>query len=304
MRLHPIAKRVLLVFSLLGLLAMTGCSAVGTPSANSMSATPADSTMEPAEAEPGPQGLKGDMGDTGPVGPEGPRGPAGARGEIGYTGPPGAVGPRGPAGARGEAGATGPAGPRGYITELSVCGSSGNELCKIGMIGPGGGFVFFIDYMDQFPSFCAVGECNYLEASPADASDGIEWCSNTDTLLGLDGWDKGAIGVGRINTIRMLDTTQAAHCTTGAAVVAFNYTVSGGVEAGGWWLPSLGELIEMEANLRTAGVGDFQRGGGYWSSSEGDATNGCLLFVTPGGVDCGMISAKDRTWLVRPVRGF
>jgi hypothetical protein len=60
---------------------------------------------------------------------------------------------------------------------LSVCdgtdaGTTADELCKIGMTGPGGGPVFFIDYFDQYASFCASGDCNYLEASTADVDEG------------------------------------------------------------------------------------------------------------------------------------
>jgi len=52
--------------------------------------------------------------------------------------------------------------PSPGITELSICGDNGNELCKLGSVGPGGGWIFFVDYHDQYPVF------NYLEAALAD----------------------------------------------------------------------------------------------------------------------------------------
>ena len=143
-------------------------------------------------------------------------GPAGATGPAGVAGPAGATGPAGPAGATGATGATGASGS-GAITQRSVCGAGGTELCKICMTGPCGGHIFFVDYNDQYASFCATGDCNYLEAAPADATSGA-WCSATSTDLGLAGWDKSAVGAGRTNTATA-DTT----CTSGAVQTAVDY---------------------------------------------------------------------------------
>jgi len=43
-----------------------------------------------------------------------------------------------------------------------TCGISGTDACKIGAVGPGGGWIFFVDYNDQYPDF------TYLEAAPTD----------------------------------------------------------------------------------------------------------------------------------------
>jgi hypothetical protein len=149
------------------------------------------------------------------------------------------------------------------ITELSICdgpdaGTVADELCKIGMTGPGGGPVFFIDERDQYPGFCAVGDCNYLEASPAEATVGattvFPWCSNTTTLLGLNAWSNRTVGVGRANTATA-DTT----CTSGAIQVAVDYVAPAfnGVARDDWWLPSAGELMFMYENLSPMGIGGF-----------------------------------------------
>lgn len=217
---------------------------------------------------------------------------------------PMAAGAPGPAGVAGQPGPQGPAGAGGgggglKITELSVCGG-GTQLCKIGMIGPGGGIVFFIDYMDQYPSFCAAGDCNYLEAAPTTATVGatteFPWCSNTNTLLGLNGWDKRAIGAGRTNTVTMLGT-----CTSGAASVSATYAVAGGAGVGSWWLPSLGELMVMYTNLITAGAGGLAEAV-HWSSSEREASRAWRQYFDNGTYnDHG---AKTQSHMVRPVRAF
>ncbi len=217
-------------------------------------------------------------------------------------------------GAKGDTGAAGADGAAGgtRITELSVCdgsdaGTVADELCKIGMTGPGGGPVFFIDGQDQFASFCASGDCNYLEASPADVDEAggdftSTWCSDTTTDLGLTGWDKSAIGAGRTNTATA-DTT----CTSGAVQAAVDYTAPAfnGVAKDDWWLPSIGELMAMYTNLRPVGVGGFTVSSTinvyFWSSSEDTASRSWLQNFNYGDQTVGVKTAGYR---VRPVRGF
>jgi hypothetical protein len=254
----------------------------------------------------GPAGATGATGPAGAKGDTGATGPAGAKGDTGATGPAGAKGDTGATGAKGDTGATGATGASGgsgsTITQLSVCdgtddGTVADELCKIGMTGPGGGPVFFIDYYDQYPSFCAAGDCNYLEASPADVDEAgsdftSAWCSDTASDLGLTGWNKSAIGAGRTNT-----TTADTTCSSGAIQVAADYTNNGKTD---WWLPSIGELMAMYWNLRQAGVGSFSAAI-YWGSSEFSAT------LARGQLFDGGNQANDNktnTHRVRPVRGF
>ncbi len=242
------------------------------------------------------------VGEQGVAGATGPAGPVGA---TGATGPAGATGATGSAGATGATGAAGASATR--ITELSVCdgtdaGTVADELCKIGMTGPGGGPVFFIDYQDQFASFCASGDCNYLEASPADVDEAggdfeSVWCSNLLMSLGLAEWGNAAIGAGRTNTATA-DTT----CTSGAIQTAVDYTAPAfnGVAKDDWWLPSLGELMAMHWNLRQSGNGSFSIDY-YWSSTEGAATTAWMLYLYDGDQLRPNKASADR---VRPVRGF
>ena len=286
-------------------LVMTGCSSASES---------APAAGQPREALVGPAGPAGPVGPAGSPGPAGTAGAVGATGATGPAGPPGRAGADGARGPAGADGAPGPAGPAGRsavsITELSVCGPSGDQLCRIGMLGPGGGYVFFIDYFDQFPSFCAVGDCNYLEAAPEDASFTVvdqtttyRWCSTKDGL-GLDGWDKSAVGAGRTNTAVMLGGSPQ-RCTSGAAVVANEYSTASAA-AGSWWLPSVGELMVMYGNLRTAGVGGFSTAvdaSFYWSSSEGP-NNDWAWRQDFGGDGSQRGVDKHNNFRVRPVRGF
>jgi hypothetical protein len=177
------------------------------------------------------------------------------------------------------------------------------------MTGPGGGIVFFIDYNDQYLSFCAPNDCNYLEAAPQGWGNGItvasgetmgsstvdprlKWCSDTSTDFGLTAWDKSAVGVGSTNT-----SIAYATCTTGAIQAASDY--AGGSKTD-WFLPSIGEAMLMNTNLRQAGVGGFVASS-YWSSSENDANNAWYQFFDSG---YQYSFSKASANYVRPVRAF
>lgn len=216
-------------------------------------------------------------------------------------------GPQGPAGPAGATGATGSGGAK--ITELSVCdgtdaGTVANELCKVGMTGPGGGPVFFVDYFDEYPSFCATTNCNYLEASPADLDEVngqigyySKWCSDSTTVLNLNNWSNRALGAGRTNTATA-DTT----CTSGAIQAAADYIspAFNGATKDDWWLPSIGELMAMHSNMMQAGVGGFAPDY-YWSSSELDGSLAWLQRFNDGFQD---YDPKTSFYKIRAVRGF
>ena len=176
----------------------------------------------------------------------------------------------------------------------------------MGVVGPGGGIIFFVDYNDQY-----VG-LNYLEAAPQGWSNGLpnvnlggvtgetagtatedpkmKWCSDTSSLLGLNAWDKRAVGIGGTNT-----TTADITCTSGAVQAASDLELGGKDD---WVLGSLGEMKLMYDNLQ--GVGGFSTDY-YWSSSEGGAYYAWDQFFhrgTQGNAN------KTATSYVRPVRAF
>ena len=225
-------------------------------------------------------------------------GPQGAQGPIGLTGPAGPQGPggSGPAGATGATGAAGANGTNATIaiTELSVCdgpdaGTVADEKCKIGMTGPGGGLIFFVDYNDQYLGF------NYLEAAPSSCEDQITWSSARTSVPAVAGWASYAVGAGSTNTAAIKAAFPANARANNAAYFA------SACEAGSksdWFLGSLGEMKLMFDNLQ--GLGGFT-GGTYWSSSEDSAGEAFRQEFSRGFRDIG-----DKTFrnYVRPVRAF
>jgi len=207
-------------------------------------------------------------------------------------------GPAGPAGPQGE---TGPAGADATvaITQQSICGAGGTSLCKIGMTGPGGGLIFFVDYNDQYAGF------NYLEAAPSSCEQAsTRWSSANTAVTAASGWAAQAVGQGQANTNAILDVFGSDTTLNNAAQYANALAI--GVPVGcvtskvDWFLGSLGEMMLMYTNLRQAGVGGFSAGN-YWSSSEYDGT-----FAWDQNFDFGyqITSFKNSTYYVRPVRAF
>jgi hypothetical protein len=231
---------------------------------------------------------------------------------LNQTGTAGAKGDSGAAGVKGDTGAAG-VNATLAITQQSVCDGSdadviANEVCKIGMTGPGGEIIVFVDYNDQY-----VG-LNYLEAAPVGWGNGLlnvnleglsgetpgsatvdplmKWCSSTSSLQGLNAWANSAVGAGASNT-STADTT----CTGGAIHAASDY--AGGSQSD-WFLPSVGEAMLMYTNLRQVGVGGFASGL-YWSSSEFGADLAWSQVFSNGDQ---YNYYKTDTSYVRPVRAF
>jgi hypothetical protein len=171
-----------------------------------------------------------------------------------------------------------------------TCGVSGADACKIGSVGPGGGWIFFVDYNDQYSGF------NYLEAAPSDIS-AVAWCSNTVTSISaVADWSANAVGAGQANTRAM---TVAGACTSGAANSAKAYFTPT-TQAGDWFLGSEGEMMLMYTNLRQAGVSSFANGY-YWSSTESNSDDAWGQGFDSGVQDYG---GKSYTLPIRAVRAF
>ena len=169
-----------------------------------------------------------------------------------------------------------------------TCGVSGTDACKIGAVGPGGGWIFFVDYNDEYPF-------NYLEAAPTDIS-AVAWCNNTNTSISaVAGWSANAVGRGKANT-----TAMSGVCTSGAANSALAYfTLT--TQAGDWFLGSSGEMLLMSTNLRQAGVGGFAYEH-YSSSTEFDANMAFQMAFLSG--TSSLFFSKSDALLVRAVRSF
>jgi len=221
----------------------------------------------------GPAGAIGLTGATGVAGPSGPQGPGGS----------GPAGPQGPAGAAGSSGIA--------ITQLSICGASGTSLCKVGVQGPGGGTIFFVDYNDIYPTF------NYLEAAPVSCEGSSTWSSSTSfSVAGASGWAARAVGRGQTNTTAIMAAVTATDIPDApAAAYADGLTCGSKTD---WFLGSLGEMKLMYDNLQ--GVGGFLLDS-YWSSTEGATGIAWFQDFYQGYQST---AGKATPTFVRPVRAF
>jgi hypothetical protein len=257
------------------------------------------------------------------AGTNGTNGTAGAKGE---TGTAGTNGTNGTAGAKGETGTAGTNGTNATlaITQQSVCDGTdedtvANEVCKMGMTGPGGGLIFFVDYNNEYATY------DYLEAAPTDgvfassatgawatattncgaAAPQATSCQSatiyTETGVGLatiKGLHRGLFG-GKAATAAIVARHDAGPVAKNlyAAGVADDYVANGITD---WWLPSKDELQKMQENLNNKGVGGFAAAF-YWSSSEANAYYAWEQNFNYGSQN---YSTKDSAHYVRPVRAF
>lgn len=214
------------------------------------------------------------------VGPKGDQGPIGLTGPMGPQGP-GGSGPQGPAGATGASSLK--------ITEQSICGAGGMSLCKVGSIGPGGGWIFFVDYYDQYSGF------NYLEAAPSSCEARRAWSSARSSVSAVEGWAGRAVGAGLTNTAAIKAVFTSDNSTNNAAY--FASACSAGSKSD-WFLGSLSEIKLMYDNLQ--GVGGFVEDV-YWSSSGRNANDAWGQYFIDGGQ---RYNNTGNLYYVRPVRAF
>jgi len=195
-------------------------------------------------------------------------------------------------------------------------------LCAVGVQGPGGGTVFYVDTEGRYSDF------DYLEVAPAGASSGVVWstatphcglladtdCQSAFLTTSGEALNLLAIGMGRAATAAIIarhDAGTPVAKTDYAAGVADAYTTP---TASDWFLPSRDELNEMCKYARNTGqaagadivcTGGELRGGFssgyYWSSSEFDVNDAWGQYFVTG--NQGYI-AKYPTFFVRPVRAF
>ena len=219
---------------------------------------------------------------------------------VSMVGPAGATGVAGPAGATGPAGAAGSSGIA--ITQLSICGTSGTSLCKVGEKGPGGGTIFFVDYNDLYAGF------NYLEAAPKSCESQTAWSSDaTHSLLSVNGWAARAVGSGQTNTTAMLKIGATSYTGDLSGAAFYSAALASGVPAGcvtskdDWFLGSLGEMKLMYDNLQ--GVGGFVEST-YWSSTEYYGSPSWAWLQDFGGGSQNLNVKNYYAVYVRPVRAF
>jgi len=228
------------------------------------------------------------------------------------------TGAKGAKGAKGAAGASSPTG----FTARSVCGSNGTTLCAVGVQGPGGGVIVYVDSTNEMPGY------DYLEVAPEFASTGVAWSTTTahcGTAATTDcqtaflsdastALDYIGLGTGRAATAAIV----ARHNAGGVAKVAYAAGVADAyttATASDWFLPSRDELNEVCKYARNTGQAagaDIVCTGGAlrdgfatvlycWSSSEFDVNIAWSQFFDP---DIQSASSKEKAQCVRPVRAF
>ena len=137
-------------------------------------------------------------------------------------------------------------------TQTSSTSTTWPSMYGIGDTGPGGGFIFFVDSLQQWPDF------DYLEAAPGPIAPGLgnKWCENP-LMSGGELRDFGWIGEGQEQTYKIL----MSGCTVGAAQVANDYENAGQDD---WYLPSISEIQFLLDN----GYGQNIYVGDLWSSNS------------------------------------
>jgi hypothetical protein len=179
----------------------------------------------------------------------------------------------------------------GAIRQQSICGADGTSLCKIGVKGPGGGLIFFVDYYDQYAGF------DYFEAAPLSCGSSMNWSSTDFMGTASSGWDVKAVGRGQVNTEAILAADMYESASNSAAKFADSSTCGSQAD---WFLGSIGEMKLAYTNLGQAGIGGFSSDY-YWSSSEYSDQ-----YAWTQGFDFGFQDANYKGIMayVRPVRSF
>ena len=130
---------------------------------------------------------------------------------------------------------------------------------NIGDIGPEGGFIFFVDELDEYNNW------DYLEAAPYgwydyDNDPYLEWDGNMDFVYETYTF----IGSGEFNTDVVMPIKRYS---PSAVQVCYDHCVTvNGEIIDDWFLPSRDELNQMYNNLYLFGIGGLSSNS-YWSSS-------------------------------------
>jgi len=197
-----------------------------------------------------------------------------------------------------------------YINESGVLVE--RLVYNIGDTGPAGGRIIYVNpngfTVQGYGSpgdtgYFAEYTAYYLEAATANET-ASEWGAYGTTIDGITTWanatakDAGlaaSIGVGRKDTQTIVNSTAFASLTDTAAQRCADKTLNGFTD---WFLPSLGELIEMYKARTYLSI----TSGIFWSSSQSSNSNAWGRGFGDGYQDSSY--SKDRSNVVRAVRVF
>jgi hypothetical protein len=280
-----------------------------------------DTGVAGVKGDPGTAGTNGVAGVKGDPGTAGTNGVAGVKGDPGTAGTNGVAGVKGDPGTAGTNGAAGASSPTGF-TARSVCGLNGTTLCEVGVQGPGGGIIVYVDSTNEIAGY------DYLEVAPAASNTTFQWAHDTEkcgpdaigicqsSYLSDAGHALGylGIGTGRAATEEIVARHDAGSVNqyNYAAGVADSYSTS---SASDWFLPSKDELNEVCKYARDTSQavgastvcsgGTLRSGfstGMYWSSSENGTDKAWYQDFLTGGDQKTYV--KSGYYYVRPVRAF
>jgi len=173
-------------------------------------------------------------------------------------------------------------------------GSASSNGYKIGDTGPAGGIVFYDKgfYSDDW---------RYLEAAPKSTEFMADW--GTSGISGND--NSSVIGSGKENTVAI--TAYSIHegeQYSAAYRCYYEINVNGYKD---WFLPSKDELNLMYQNLAKQGLGGFDDGRVYWSSSVKPRPNSSMTYLQffSNGNQASIKPSNSGTGLrVRAIRAF
>lgn len=172
---------------------------------------------------------------------------------------------------------------------------------KIGDIGPGGGYIFYVSEV-AFPVHQPDGSskmCKYLEVSPLELGQ-YTWCScGGNSLCNVSTSD--GLGAGVVNTSNILKTKHrnGISISNCAAYACLEY-YTGTTKQGEWYLPSKIELDLLYRNLRDKII-NTGSSGCHWSSSEYDGKYAWDQRFSDGNQ---YYNPKGYTLSVRAIRAF
>ena len=172
----------------------------------------------------------------------------------------------------------------------------------IGDPGPAGGLIFFDDEDNGSDDYAF----RYLEAAPASTEwNDIEYGgSNVTDINGDDDTvppELEGVGAGQANTMEIVNELGDNGGTDYAAKLADDLEHDGYTD---WFLPSKDELELMYENLHEDGLGGFEWGGRYLSSSERVVWNATFALSVEFSTGDLYLKDKDSGGRVRAVRAF
>lgn len=138
-----------------------------------------------------------------------------------------------------------------------------------------------------------------LIVAPTEASTTLTWSSaaisgggttTTDRVTALNDWEGKANTASQVGKSATSAVTNTASYAPGFCNLYSRANANGkGLTAGKWWLPSLGEMMMIYANMTKinyalsliTGATQLQETA-YWTSTEGSATNAWYLALSDG----------------------